>query len=142
MLVKSHIHSGGEDTYQVASLRGGRRGRRKVCVGAPDRSLTAVSGMAAISELVDRLGVIESLDAAVGLIKQRDRGFSAGELLVGLPSAQLAGEDFLTGLNRQRADVAGQEIAPVAVCDYRGRSGAQVRWSTVEGCGDRGGPGR
>jgi hypothetical protein len=69
--------------------------------------------MAAVSELVERLGVIEALDAAVGPIKQRDRGFSAGELLVGLAAAQLAGEDFLVGLDRQRGDGAGQAVAPV-----------------------------
>lgn len=84
-----------------------------VRVGAPDPSLTAVSGMAAISELTDRLGVIESLDAAVGPIKQRNRGCGAGELLVGLAAAQLAGEEFLVGLDRHRADVAGQVITPV-----------------------------
>ena len=83
-------------------------------VGAPDPSLTAVSGMAAVTELVDRLGMITLLEAAVGRIKQRCRGFGAGELLVGLASAQLAGEDFLVGLDRQRVDVAGQEISPVA----------------------------
>jgi len=90
-----------------------RGGRPKVRIGTPDPSLTAVSGMAAISELVARLGVIEALDSAVGPIKQRDRGFEAGELLVGLAAAQLAGEDFLVGLDRQRADVAGQMIVPV-----------------------------
>src|SRR5207342_2317611 len=31
----------------------------------------------------------------------------------GLASAQLAGEDFLVGLDRQRADAAGQQITPV-----------------------------
>jgi hypothetical protein len=41
------------------------------------------------------------------------RGFGAGELLAGIAAAQLAGEDFLTGLDRQRADVAGQLITPV-----------------------------
>jgi hypothetical protein len=84
-----------------------------VRVGAPDPALTPVAGMVAISELVDRVGVIEALDAAVGPIKQRDRGFGAGELLVGVAAAQFAGEDFLVGLDRQRADVAGQEIVPV-----------------------------
>ena len=34
--------------------------------------LTANAGLAAISELCDRLGVIEALDTAVGPIKQRD----------------------------------------------------------------------
>ena len=81
--------------------------------GAPDAALTPNAGMAAISELCDRLGVIGALDAAVGPIKQRDRGFGAGELLAGIAAAQLAGEDFLTGLDRQRADAAGQQITPV-----------------------------
>ena len=77
---------------------GSLRGRRlRVRVGAPDPSLTSVSGMAAVTELVERLGVISALDAAVGPIKQRDRGFGAGEVLVGLAAAQVAGEDFLVG---------------------------------------------
>ena len=57
--------------------------------------------------------MIEALDAAVGPVKQRDRGFGAGELLCGIGAAQLAGEDFLTGLDRQRADAAGQQLTPV-----------------------------
>ena len=57
----------GEDTYRVGSLRGGRPAVR---VGAPDPALTSVSGMAAVTELVERLGVISALDAAVGPIKQ------------------------------------------------------------------------
>lgn len=43
--------------------------------------------MAAVTELVERLGVISALDAAVGPIKQRDRGLGAGEVLVGLAAA-------------------------------------------------------
>ncbi|MGH8967971.1 MAG: transposase, partial [Actinomycetes bacterium] len=94
----------------MGSLRGGRPA---VWVGARDPSLTSVSGMAAVTELVERLGVISALDAAVGPIKQRDRGFSGGEVLVGLAAAQMAGEDFLVGLDRHRGDVAGQVITPV-----------------------------
>jgi Transposase DDE domain group 1 len=90
-----------------------RRKRRQVRVGAPDAALTANAGLAAVTELCDRLGVAEELDAAVGPIKQRDRGFGAGELLTGIAAAQLAGEDFLAGLDRQRADTAGQQITPV-----------------------------
>ena len=56
--------------------------------------------------------MIGALDAAVGPIKQRDRGFGAAELLTGIAAAQLAGED-LTGLDRQRADAADQQITPV-----------------------------
>ena len=81
--------------------------------GVPDAALTANAGLVAVTELCGRLGVIEAVDAAVGPIKQRDRGFSAGELLAGIAAAQLAGEDFLTGLDRQRADVAGQLLTPV-----------------------------
>ena len=81
--------------------------------GAPDAALTPSAGLVVVTGLCDRLGVIEAVDAAVGPIKQRDRGFGAGELLTGIAAAQLAGEDFLTGLDRQRADVAGQQITPV-----------------------------
>jgi hypothetical protein len=84
-----------------------------VRVGAPDAALTPNAGLAAVTGLCDRLGVIGALDAAVGPIKRRDRGLGAGELLTGIAAAQLAGEDFLTGLDRQRADAAGQQITPV-----------------------------
>ena len=94
-------------------IRGGSGRRQQVRAGAPDPSLTANAGLAAITELCDRLGVVEELDAAVGPVKQRDRGFGAGELLTGIAAAQLAGEDFLTGLDRQRADAAGQRLTPV-----------------------------
>ena len=70
---------------RVRELRG------RVRVGAPDPTLTGVSGMAAVSELVDRLCVIKLLDAAIGPIKARDRGQTGGQLLVGLAAAQLAG---------------------------------------------------
>jgi hypothetical protein len=48
-----------------------------VRVGVPDGALTANAGMAAVSELCGRLGVIGALDAAVGPVKQRRRGFGA-----------------------------------------------------------------
>jgi Transposase DDE domain group 1 len=92
---------------------GAARSRQQPRIGAPDRSLTPNAGLAAITELCDQLGVIGALDAAVGPIKQRERGLGAGELLTGPAAAQLAGEDFLTGLDRQRADAAGQQIVPV-----------------------------
>ena len=112
-MLPSNDHLSGEGTYLVGSIRGERRKRQQVRVGAADRALTANAGLAAVSELCGRLGVIGALDAAVGPLKQRDRGFGAGELLTGIAAAQLAGEDFLTGLDRQRADAAGQQITPV-----------------------------
>ena len=75
--------------------------------------MTPVAGIAAVTELVERLDVVAAVDAAVGPIKIRDRGHGAGQLLVGIAAAQLAGEDFLVGLDRQRADAAGQALWPV-----------------------------
>ena len=92
---------------------GAGRSRQQPRIGAPDPALTPNAGLAAITGLCDRLGVISALDTAVGPIKQRERGFGAGGLLTGIAAAQLAGEDFLTGLDRQRADAAGQQITPV-----------------------------
>ena len=111
--------------------------RQQARIGAPDRSLTANAGLAAVSELCGRLGVIEALDAAVGPVKQRDRGFGAGELLTGIAAAQLAGEDFLAGLDRQRADAAGQQITPVPGLASTTAAGLARRltpgqWRTVE----------
>jgi hypothetical protein len=97
----------------VSRIRSRAGNRQQVRVGAPDRSLTADAGLAVVTELCDRLRVIEALDAAVGPVKRRDRGFGAGELLTGIAVAQLGGEDFLTGLDRQRAGAAGQQITPV-----------------------------
>ena len=103
----------------------------------PDAALTPNAGLAAVSELCDRLDVIGALDAAVGPVKQRDRGFGAGELLAGLASAQLAGEDFLVGLDRQRADAAGQQITPVPGLSSTTAAGLARRitgeqWKAVE----------
>lgn len=97
----------------MGTLRNAKPRRKPVRIGAPDPSLTRNAGLVAITELTDRLGVVEALDSAVGPIKQRNRGLGAGELLVGLAAAQLAGEDFLVGLDRQRADLVGQQLTPV-----------------------------
>ena len=126
----------------MSTVREIRRLRRRVRVGAPDPSLTPVSGLAAVTELVDRLNMITLLDAAVGPIKARDRGFTGGELLVGMATAQLAGEDFLVGLDRQRADAAGQVLAPVPGLGSTTAAGLARRftdgqWHAVEtGIGD------
>jgi hypothetical protein len=126
----------------VDRLRGMRRLRRLVGIGAPDGSLTAVSGMVAVTALVDRLSMVRLLDAAIGPIKARDRGHSGGQLLVGLAAAHLAGEDFLVGLDRQRADVAGQVLAPVPGLSSTTAAGLARRftdgqWRAVEtGIGD------
>ena len=122
----------------MARIRGRKRKHRQQArIGAPDAALTANAGLAAISELCDRLGVIEALDAAVGPIKRRDRGFGAGQLLAGIAAAQLAGEDFLAGLDRQRADAAGQQLTPVPGLSSTTAAGLARRirpeqWQAVE----------
>jgi hypothetical protein len=113
----------------VSRICAGSRRRQQVRAGTPARSLTANAGLVAVTELCGRLDVIGALDAAVGPVKQRDRGFGAGELLTGIAAAQLAGEDFLAGLDRQSADAAGQQIT---------LSGARTRvehlsWASILG---------
>ena len=116
---------------------GAGRSRQQPRIGVPDRSLTPNAGLAVITELCGRLGVVSALDTAVGPIKQRERGFGAGELLTGIAAAQLAGEDFLTGLDRQRADAAGQQIMPVPGLASTTAAGlarrvAPAQWQAVE----------
>jgi hypothetical protein len=86
----------------------------RVRVGAPDESLTPASGVVAVAELVGRLGVTAALDDAVGSVKRRDRGLSAGEFLVAVAQAQMFGAQFWVGLDRRRADTAGEALSVVA----------------------------
>ena len=85
----------------------------RVRVGAPDASLTPVSGVVAVAELIGRLGVTGALDDAVGQIKARDRGLTAGEFLVAVAQAQMCGAQFWTGLDHRRADTAGEALSAV-----------------------------
>jgi hypothetical protein len=88
------------------------------------------------------LDVIGRLDTTIGPIKQRRRGHTAGQVLVGIAAAQLAGEDFLVGLDRQRADTAGQQLCPVPELAATTAAGLARRlsagqWAAVEtGLGD------
>jgi len=103
-----------KDTCRVSRVRGRGRGRRqRVRIGEVDSSVTGATGLVVVSELVDRLGVVQALDAGIGPIKQRARGVTGGQLLVSVACAQMAGEDFLVGLDRRRADPAGEVLAPV-----------------------------
>src|SRR2546429_557827 len=101
----------GKDTRSVKKIPGlvGR-----VRIGTPDPSLTPASGVVAIAEMVGRLGAVTALDDAIGSIKKRDRGLSAGEYLVAVAQAQMLGAQFWTGLDRRRADAAGQALSAVA----------------------------
>ena len=84
-------------------------------IGAADPSLTATSGVAAVAEFIDKLDVVGRLDRGIGSIKKRERGASAGELLVGMAQSQLLGAMRWSGLDRQRGDVAAVELSAVPV---------------------------
>lgn len=98
----------------MRKIRGRQQSRLRVRIGAPDASVTGCAGVAVLGELIDRVGVVDALDAAVGSIKARDRGATAGEFLVSLAQAQLCGHDYLVGLDRVRADqvTAGLSAVP------------------------------
>jgi hypothetical protein len=95
----------------VRRIRDRRSGR--VGIGRPDGSLTGVAGLVAVEDLDAKLKVTATLDGMIGPIKRRDRGLSAGELLMAVASCQLAGGDHLVSLDRLRADAAGQELVSV-----------------------------
>lgn len=98
----------------MATIRGKKKGTpkrvraRRVRIGAPDPALTPVAGVEAIREADRVLGITQALDAGIGPVKERARGVSGGQLVVAMASAQLAGQDFMVGLDRRRADAAGQ----------------------------------
>ncbi len=85
-------------------------------MGASDASLTGLAGLVAVDELTERLAMVAEMDAGIGPIKQRARGLSGGQLLLGMATAQLAGQDCLAGLDRIRADAGSALLreAPVA----------------------------
>lgn len=100
----------------MATVRGRKKERkraRRVRIGAADPRLTPAAGVEVVRELDRVLGITSALDKAIGRIKQRDRGLRPGQVLMSMASAQLAGEDFMVGLDRRRADAAGQVLEPV-----------------------------
>lgn len=96
--------------------RAGKRCARRVGIGEPDKTLTGLAGLAAVEELIARLGLVEVLNRGIGPIKQRDRGLSGGQLLMAMATAQLVGQDCLAGMDRVRADAGSALLieAPVA----------------------------
>lgn len=110
-VVKTFGSVSGKDTLSVKRVRRCRRFRKQVQVGAPDASLTATSGVAAVAEFCDKLDVVATFDRSIGSIKKRARGLTGGQLLVGMAQSQLLGGDALVALDRQREDVAAVELS-------------------------------
>ena len=132
-VVEDTIPAMGKGTCRVATIRGGKRSAKRakrragrsrpvVRVGRPDASLTGLAGLVTVDELAVRLGIVTELDLAVGPVKDRDRGHTAGQLLVGMAAGLLAGQDCLTGLDRVRADVGSALLvqAPVPAATTAG----------------------
>jgi hypothetical protein len=113
----------------VKSIRG-LAGR--VRVGATDASLTPVSGVVAVAELAGRLGVVAALDEAVGAIKQRDRGLSAGGLLLAVAQTQMLGGDFLVSLDRRRDDPVGEVLSAVPTPASTTAAGLAARFDAAQ----------
>ena len=98
----------------MTTIRPQRGQNQQVTVGPADPAVTGVAGIEAVRQLNRVLGLAGTLDAAIGPIKQRDRGLTGGQFLVSLASAQLTGGKHLVSLDRRRTDQAGQllEAAP------------------------------
>lgn len=108
------IDAAEEDTCRVKRIRERRLGREdKVVIGRADAGLTGNSGLVAVDRVAAKLALTATLDTEIGEFKQRDRGLSAGELLVAVASCQLAGGDHLVSLDRLRDDGAGQQLMTV-----------------------------
>lgn len=93
-----------------------KQSKRRVRIGAADSSVTGLAGLVAVDELTARLGMVRELDDGIGPIKGRARGLTGGQLLMGMATAQLLGQDCLAGLDRVRADAGSALLseAPVA----------------------------
>ncbi len=71
------------------------------------------AGLLLTGELIRRLQVVETIDDAVTRVrrfKQRQRGQSAGELVVSLAETVMVGGDHLAHLDQLRGDLASAEL--------------------------------
>ena len=89
------------------------RGRR-VEIRCDDPSQTSAAGLLLVRELNHQLGVVDTLDAHIGAVKQRNRGVTGGQLLMAWAEMMLAGGDFMCDLDALRGDAAGARLRTVA----------------------------
>ncbi len=87
----------------------GATGPGRIVFRADDRSLTPYAGLAISGELLRGLRLVELVDAElaavarVAPVKQRQRGLSAGALVVALAESQLVGGDCFDDIVRHEA---------------------------------------
>ena len=59
----------GKCTLSVKRVRRRKHVRKRVRVGAPDPSLTATSGVAALAEFLTKLDVVVTFDRGIGALR-------------------------------------------------------------------------
>jgi hypothetical protein len=106
----------------------------RVHISADDDHLTGLAGLLLSGELIRRTRLVARIDGAVEGVrtfKQRRRGRSAGELLVALAEAMMAGGNHLAHLEVLRQDVAGAPLRAVAETPAPTTAGQLLRRLTV-----------
>jgi Transposase DDE domain group 1 len=109
--------------------------RRRVRIGAADASLTGLAGLVAVDELIVGLDMVRTLDRGIGRVKQRARGLSGGQLLLGMATAQLVGQDCLAGLDRVRADAGSALLTEAPVPASTTAAGLAARFGPAQRAG-------
>ena len=106
----------------------------RVHISADDDHLTGFAGLLLSGELIRRTRLVARIDGAVEGVrafKQRRRGRSAGELLVSLAEAMMAGGNHLAHLEVLRQDGAGAGLRAVAETPAPTTAGQLLRRLTV-----------
>jgi hypothetical protein len=96
------------------SIRNRRRQKVELVCDEPD--LTPAAGLVTVAELDRVLGMVETIDEAVGSLarpKARGKPHTAGQVVVGFAEPQLAGGDFMVDIDTRRAGTAGAELRAV-----------------------------
>ena len=92
----------------------------RIEIRADEQTLTPYAGLAITGRLVPGLRLVALLDAELwrvrraAPVKLRERGLSAGELLVSLAECQLVGGECFSDVEELRADRAGAALRAVA----------------------------
>ncbi|MEX0972445.1 MAG: IS1380 family transposase [Solirubrobacterales bacterium] len=97
-----------------------REGPGRLEIRADDPALTPHAGLALTGEFCRRLGLIELIDAEIGVVrrarpvKARRRGLSPAQYLVSLAETQLQGGEFFADVEQLRADEPGAALRAAA----------------------------
>lgn len=84
-----------------------------MALGHDDASVTGLGGLVLVAEANRVLGVVDKIDQAVGPLKARRRGLSAGQVVVSMAESMIADGDFMADLDTLRADRAGAPLRAV-----------------------------